>query len=85
MQHYLVANRRKYVKDLILASEEPTSVKEVAQHCYDLRQSEPALKSVSNDWTKAYEVVRKDVLKLRHEGDVPRNSIVFPSRGMSKQ
>lgn len=77
MYHYLAQYRRECVANFI-AENRPVSVKEVAAHMQKARDTDAKLfKSVSDDPRKCYETTAKDVQKLRKQGVVPYDAIVF--------
>ena len=75
---HLVAYRRRYIAEFV-EENRPVSVQAVANHLHNARNNDGALsKSVSDDLLKCYETTSKDLQKLRKEGVVPFDAIVFP-------
>lgn len=78
MYHYLVKHRRAFVADYTIKNR-PVSVQSVAEHLQQARNIDPKLyKSVSGDPKRCYETTAKDLQKLRADGVVPYDAIVFP-------
>jgi biopolymer transport protein ExbD len=80
MYHYLVKYRRDFITDYTL-SNRPVSVQSVSEHLHKTRATDPKLnKSVSGDPKRCYETVAKDLQKLRADGAIPYDAVVFPRR-----
>lgn len=80
MYHYLVKYRRDVITNYTL-SNRPVSVQSVSQHLHKSRATDSKLyKSVSDDPAKCYETTAKDLQKLRRDGVIPYDAVVFPLR-----
>ena len=79
MYSYLVKHRREYLTDYINQNR-PISLKAVSAALHKARDTDIKLyKAVSADPRMCYETTAKDLQKLRAEGVVSYDAVVFPS------
>jgi hypothetical protein len=80
MYSHLVKHRRDLAAQYVLANR-PTSVLATSEYLFQARHTDNKLgKAVSEDPRKCYETTSKDLQKLRRDGVVPCDALVFPSK-----